>query len=104
MAQNQQLLEQQREQVSRMLDGINPNAPISATTSFDVRSEQRDAFERLAATLVTASPRMAGVSVFDFLMHVSIHPHGNGQYLIYEKWETVSAYREQWNSDAFKKF
>jgi len=104
MAQNQQLLDQQREQVSRMLDGINPNAPISATTSFDVRSEQRDAFERLAATLVTASARMAGVSVFDFLMHVSILPHGNGQYLIYEKWETVSAYREQWNSDAFKKF
>ena len=107
MAQNQQPLDQQREQVSRVLNGMDPNARIAATTVFRVANEQRNAFERIAATLVTASVRMEGVSVFDYLTHVSIHPQSSGhplQYLIYEKWDTVSSYRKQWNSDHFRKF
>ncbi len=107
MEQNKQPLDQQRDQVSRALNGMDPNAPIAATTVFTVGSEERNAFERIAATLVAATMRMQGVSSFDYLTHVSIHPQASGrksQYLIYEKWETVSAYRAQWNSDHLKKF
>ncbi|PYP83971.1 MAG: hypothetical protein DMG65_23310 [Candidatus Angelobacter sp. Gp1-AA117] len=105
MAQNQQSSEQ-HDQVSRILDGMDPNSPISATTVFKVSNEERDNFERLAGTLVAATMRMSGVSVFDFLTHLSVQSHSSHllQYLIFEKWENVSAYRKQWNSDHFKQF
>ena len=105
MVQNQQSPDQ-HDQISRILDGMDANSSISATTVFKVSNEERDNFERLAGTLVAATTRMSGVSVFDFLAHLSAQPHSSRllQYLIYEKWENVSSYRKQWNSDHFKKF
>ncbi len=108
MSQNQQSLNSQREEVSRMLNALDPNGSISATTEFKVSKDDQSAFERQVADLVRATLRMKGVKVFDYLKNRSIHADsGLGKvlrYLIYEKWEPVSKYIEQWNSPQLIKF
>jgi quinol monooxygenase YgiN len=108
MSQSQQSLDQQREEVLRILNGMDPNASIAATTAFKISKEAQGDFERIVAELVRATLRMEGVTVFDYLKHLSIHEDAGSlkalQYLIYEKWGSVSSYIKQWNSDQLKKF
>ncbi|MGC2696629.1 MAG: DUF1566 domain-containing protein [Candidatus Angelobacter sp.] len=108
MSQSQQTMNQQREQVSQMLQAMDPNSPIAATTIFRVNRDQQSAFERIAADLVTATLSMQGVEIFDYLSKASLQPRSGSspalQYLIYEKWNSVSDYLRQWNSDHFMKF
>ncbi len=108
MSQSQQTMNQQREQVTQMLEAMDPNSPIAATTIFRVNRGQQSAFERISADLVTATLSMQGIEIFDYLSKASLQPRTGSspalQYLIYEKWDSVSDYLRQWNSDHFMKF
>jgi quinol monooxygenase YgiN len=107
MSQSQQSLDQQRGEVSQMLKAMDPNASIAATTVFKLKNDDLAAFEGFVADVVRDSLKMAGARVFDFQKRLPLAAspqQTTAQCLIYEKWNTVSAYLEQWNSDHFQKF
>lgn len=107
MAQPIESLDQQRDEVLRMLTGMDSTTSIAATTVYRIRLENLNAFELAVAELARATARAEGLKTFDHLKHRSIRTDNSDaplQYLIYERWETVSLYISQWNSDHFRKF
>src|ERR1051325_3636789 len=79
-------LDELRAKVSRLLDSLDPTAPISSTVVFKVEEQHEQAFEQSSAELARATRRMPGINVFDYHRHLQTpsDPENPLQYLIYE--------------------
>src|SRR5579871_1591037 len=99
-------IDELHEQVSHMLDTLNPHQPISATVTFVVDRDREHDFRRRAHDLAEATRRMTGVNVFEYEKRRPItgpDPE-DPEYLIYEDWQTVTLFRAQWDSPHLRKF
>lgn len=101
-------IEEIRKNVSKMLDKLDPESPISATVVFKVKKDSENTFRTNGDELTAATRKLEGCNVFVYSKH---HPYAgeppNGdavEYLIYENWETVRQFRRQWDSDHLQKF
>jgi quinol monooxygenase YgiN len=98
-----------RASVSKMLDGLDPQSPTSATVVFKVTKTGEQTFNENAVTLAEATRKLPGCIVFQYQKHQPYQgePGEDPQaveYLIYEDWETVAQFRKQWDSEHLKKF
>ena len=95
-----------RAQVSRMLDRLDPKAPIAATVVFQVRPDREGVFRHNLEALATATRQLPGLKIFSYHQHTSIGAPGGGdpQYLIYEEWQSRDAFRAQWESAHLQHF
>ncbi|MBC8029076.1 MAG: DUF1566 domain-containing protein [Pyrinomonadaceae bacterium] len=103
------LLDDIRASVSKMLDGLDPKSPISATVVFKVKKLEEETFNKNAGALAEATLKLPGVNVFQYEKHLPFEgePGENPdavEYLIYEDWETVEQFRNQWDSKHLKAF
>ena len=101
-------IEEIRKNVSKMLNKLDPESPISATVVFKVKKDSENTFKRNGDELTVATRKLEGCNVFVISKHhpyVGEPPSGDAvEYLIYEDWETVRQFRRQWDSDHLKKF
>jgi quinol monooxygenase YgiN len=97
-----------RAEVTRMLNSLDPQSPISATVVFHVKRSREETFVKNADALTEATLRLPGVNVFAYQKRQPTQQedgHDNSvEYLIYEDWETVRQFRRQWDSEHLKKF
>lgn len=99
-------IDEVRRMVSRMLDGLNQNASISAIVLFQVSPEKEETFVHDLRELTAGTRRLPGVVVFTFHKR---QPWGwaDGappEFLIYEEWKTTRHFRAQWDSQHLKRF
>src|SRR5262249_38216207 len=101
-------IDQIRANVSQMLDGLDPQAPIGATVVFKVDKTKEETFVRNAGALEKATKKLLGCILFVYQKH---QPYRGEpwettavEYLIYEDWESVELFRTQWNSKHLKDF
>lgn len=97
-----------RDNVSKMLDGLDQELPISATVVFKVKKESEETFKKNADELTAATRKLEGCNVFVISRHMPYpgEPPNNdaAEYNLYEDWETVRHFRKQWDSEHLKKF
>lgn len=94
-----------RAEVSRLLDSLDPDAPIAAIVIFKVARAKEKLFGVQADLLTAATRRMPGVNVFAF--HQTLQPAADDpsvEYLIYEDWQTRDLFRAQWDSAHLARF
>ena len=101
-------IEEIRNNVNKMLDGLDPESPISATVVFKVKKDEEHTFKRNADELTAATRSLEGCNLFVYSRHQPYEgepPDGDSvEYLIYEDWKTVRQFRKQWDSDHLKNF
>jgi quinol monooxygenase YgiN len=98
-----------REAVTRMLNRLDQDAPISATVVFQVDGAKEGDFARNLEALSNATRRLSGANVFAYGERQPTDPPAHGgsgpvEYVIYEDWETVEQFRKQWDSEHLQKF
>jgi quinol monooxygenase YgiN len=101
-------IDELREQVSRMLDGMDPKKPIASTVAFRVNPAKERVYIKESDALAHATRRLPGCNIYAYHEH---KPWNDGQieagvvkYLIYEDWESVEQFRAQWDSEHLKHF
>lgn len=101
-------IDQIRANVSQMLDGLDPQAPIGATVVFKVDKAREETFVKNAGTLDQATRKLPGCNLFVYQKH---QPYRGEpweahavEYLIYEDWESAGLFRAQWDSEHLKQF
>jgi quinol monooxygenase YgiN len=110
MSQNQQnqSIDQVRADVERMLDRLGSEPPIAATVVFQVDTTSESTFLRKAEVLTEATRKVPGMKLFGFHKQIPYGPVPEDQhsvdYLIYENWVSVAAFRVQWESHHLKHF
>ncbi len=97
-----------RDNVSKWLETLDQESPISATVVFKVKKDSEDTFKKNGDELMAATRKLEGCIVFVVSKHQPYPgeaPNGDAiEYAIYEDWETVRHFRKQWESDHLKKF
>jgi len=98
-----------REQVSEMLNGLPQELPIAATVAFKVNNAKEDVFAGNAEVLADSTRRLPGCNVFAYHERRPVEgdpppPADTVEYVIYENWESVKKFKAQWGSEHLKKF
>src|SRR6266480_5049108 len=78
-----------RADVTRMLDGLDPFMPISATVVFQVARNKEATFRANAEALQEATRKLPGCNVFVYQKHKPLQGEDTDpvEYLIYEDWQ-----------------
>jgi quinol monooxygenase YgiN len=104
-AEQKDFIDELRSRISKMLDTLDQEAPISATVTFKVIPEKESEFIRNADALTEATRKLPGCQSFVYQKAIQTGPPGGPiGYAINESWETVRSFKRQWNSEHLEKF
>ena len=96
-------LNEVRARVSRLLDALDPAAPVALVELFVVEPARESAFVENVNALAQQARTGRGCKTFS--LHKAVNPHPRGlEYLIYEDWHSRDAFRDHWSSSALENF